>query len=150
MVDVVACTEEERKNSKTSAMCFWMGGLPVIKTMVGATSSNLIAGGSSGSPVFDSNQQLVGLVFAGAGGGMSPSITVPHAHLAHFLKKEVRTLPWVKNKVTTVYGRTTTKSKKDTTRVIRSIDEFKKLDVVFPAIKSKNLNRIITRYHNIR
>lgn len=85
LVDVVDCTEADWK--KYENLCYWFGGIPVLREYNATSTSALIAPGNSGSAVFNSVGEIVALVFAGVGRGMSPGILVPHEYIVDFVAK---------------------------------------------------------------
>lgn len=85
---VKPCTEEDMRNPNNFAMCIFLGGFPIIKTFESQIVSALIQSGSSGSAVLNSNGELSGLVFAGAGDGLSYASIVPYQYIISFLYGE--------------------------------------------------------------
>lgn len=93
VVDYRKCSDSEK--DKSNFFCRIMGSSPVIRTYESKMTSAMIAGGNSGSAVFNSKGEVVGVVFAGSGDGYSQSIIVPLEFLTNFLTKELPTLEWV-------------------------------------------------------
>lgn len=89
------CTEQDY-NSPNAALCMFIGGLPVIKTFDSQIVSATIQSGSSGSAVLNSNDELSGLVFAGAGNGLSYASIVPYEYVIDFLYNEFKESDLVK------------------------------------------------------
>lgn len=94
MTGIRACTEEE-VNSDLGFVCMLLGGLPVIKTYETQVISATIQAGSSGSPVFNSEGEIGGLVFAGSG-DLSYAFIVPQEYVLNFLESEIKTLKSLK------------------------------------------------------
>lgn len=88
LTGVKPCTEEDFKNPNNIGMCLFLGGFPIIKTFESQIVSALIQAGSSGSAVLNSNGELSGLVFAGAGNGLSYASIVPYQYIISFLYGE--------------------------------------------------------------
>lgn len=82
------CTEEDWKDDSKGFLCFFIGGIPIIRTYEAQLTSNMIMPGSSGSAVFNDKGEISGLVFAGRQ-GLSYALIVPHEYLAAFLKYEL-------------------------------------------------------------
>ena len=85
------CTEEERQNPATGFFCTFIGRVPVIKIYEAQVLSATIQPGSSGSAVYNSNGEIVAVIFAGAG-DFGYGLAVPHEYLADFLTRELDTL----------------------------------------------------------
>lgn len=87
MTGYEACTEEDRKDEDLALLCmFMMGYKPVIQNYESALVSATIMPGSSGSGVYDSNNNLIGLVFAGSG-QFGYAWTVPYEQVQAFLNE---------------------------------------------------------------
>jgi S1-C subfamily serine protease len=82
------CTEEEKTNERTSIICFLMGAMPLIRTFEAQVVSSTIMPGSSGSPVFNANGEISGLVFAGSG-NFGYAYVVPFEYISNFLEHEL-------------------------------------------------------------
>jgi len=82
------CTEEEKTNERTSVICFFMGAMPLIRTFEAQVVSSTIMPGSSGSPVFNANGEISGLVFAGSG-NFGYAYVVPFEYISNFLEHEL-------------------------------------------------------------
>lgn len=82
------CTKEDV--AKNPIACIFFGGIPMVRELNTNVISNLIAPGNSGSGVYNSSGELIGLIFAGAGRGMSPGIIVPYEYLRSFLDNELK------------------------------------------------------------
>lgn len=74
-----------------SLECLILGGIPIIKEYESQFVTATIMPGSSGSGVYNSNNDLTGLVFAGSG-QLGYAWTVPYASLLNFLNVEASTL----------------------------------------------------------
>lgn len=85
MVDSKKCDGTE--NPEELVYCMLLGGKPVIKRFDSQLVSALIMPGSSGSGVFNTRGELVGLVFAGSvGDGLSYGSIVPYGFVKDFLE----------------------------------------------------------------
>lgn len=82
------CTPEEENSSNLGLLCALMGGMPMIKVYQATLVTALIEGGSSGSAVRNSKNELIGVVFAGSGRGLSHAFTVPYNYVVDFLHGE--------------------------------------------------------------
>ena len=60
-------------------------GIPIVKQYTTRTTDALIAPGSSGSGVYNTSGNLVAVVFAGYGRGLSQGILVPWEYIYSFL-----------------------------------------------------------------
>lgn len=85
------CTEAEQKNPDTALICIFLGGFPVMKSYESVLVTATIMPGSSGSGVYDSSNNLAGVVFAGSG-ELGYAWTVPYEQLIYFIYTESRTL----------------------------------------------------------
>jgi S1-C subfamily serine protease len=81
------CVEDEITNEEEALMCAFFGQMPIIKTYNAQVTSNLILPGSSGSAVYNSDNELSGLVFAGSE-GLSYAFIVPYEYLVSFVYVE--------------------------------------------------------------
>ncbi len=88
MIGMKECTDEDRSNPVLGFVCAFLGKLPIIKKYESILVTATIMAGSSGSGVYNSNNELSGLVFAG-GGGLSYAFIVPHEYIVNFLHNEV-------------------------------------------------------------
>lgn len=86
---VQSCTDEEKANDP--AMCLFAGGMPIVKFYESVLTSATIMPGNSGSGVYNSKNELIGLVFAGSG-DLGYSWTVPYEQVVNFLVFETRGL----------------------------------------------------------
>lgn len=82
------CTDEEMKNSELVDICYFFGGMPVVKAYEATVVTALIMAGSSGSAVYNSNNELSGLAFAG-NQGISYAYIVPFEYVTSFLDKNL-------------------------------------------------------------
>lgn len=87
------CTTEDLKNPDPGIqfMCGLFGKLPVVRVYETTVVSATIMPGSSGSGVYNSKDELSGLVFAGSG-TLGYAFIVPYEYVANFLIYEVKTL----------------------------------------------------------
>jgi len=65
-------------------ICMILGGNPVLQNFDSQVISNLIQPGSSGSAVFNSKGEIVGVVFAGSG-DLSFGFIVPQKYILYFM-----------------------------------------------------------------
>jgi len=87
------CTADDAKSNDPGIqfMCGLFGKLPVVKRYDTILVTATIMPGSSGSGVYNANDELSGLVFAGSG-GIGYAFIVPYEYVANFLTSEARTL----------------------------------------------------------
>lgn len=88
MVGTKKCTVEDSSNPKFAPYCAFFGVIPIVKTYESQTASCTIMPGSSGSPVFNANGEIAGLVFAGSG-DFGFSQLVPYEYISNFLEVEL-------------------------------------------------------------
>lgn len=138
------CTPKDYK--KHPFICWWFEGMPIIREYETSSVSAMIAPGSSGSAVYNSSDELVGLVFAGHGRGVSYGITVPYSYLRAFMRTPTKKLKWkVVDKGRSIFERWTSGSfLKDSRKA--NIEIFKDIDVAFPAIYDKEMDIIFNNY----
>lgn len=67
-------------------VCFFFGGIPIIKNYLSTLVTTLIMPGSSGSAVYNSNRELTNVIFAGSG-GIGYGFAVPYEYVSGFLGK---------------------------------------------------------------
>lgn len=84
------CSDEEL-NSDLAIVCVFLGGIPIVKSYETQVVSATIQAGSSGSPVFNQNGEIGGLVFAGSG-DMSYAFIVPQEYVNDFVNNEVKNI----------------------------------------------------------
>ncbi len=92
VTDIVTC--DSSKESKENLYCALFGAVPVIKSYESRMTSAFIAGGNSGSAVFNSKGEVIGVVFAGSEDGYSQSIIVPLEFLSRFINEEEKDIKW--------------------------------------------------------
>lgn len=92
MVGTRPCTIEDLTNEKNIAFCQFFGVVPIIKTYEAQIVSSTIMPGSSGSPVFNANGEIAGLVFAGSG-DFGYGMIVPFEYISNFVEHELLSLP---------------------------------------------------------
>lgn len=133
---VEKCDEKDIKDN--GFLCWWFDGMPVIKDYATKTSSALIAPGNSGSAVFNSSGEIVGLAFAGNGRGLSHSFIVPLEYIKLFLKNHSK-IKWEEANGSIKYSElrskrnTSVNTKSNHTILIFTPENLQKL--YFPAIK---------------
>lgn len=81
------CSPAEQQDPRTALICAFFGGIPVIKSYESILVSATIMPGSSGSGVYNSKNELSGVVFAGSG-NFGYAWTVPYDQVAQFLTNE--------------------------------------------------------------
>lgn len=79
------CTDEDMANNPL--VCAFLGGVPIVKSYQSRLVSATIMPGSSGSGVYNSAKELVGVVFAGQG-DFGYGWTVPYEQVTQFLEVE--------------------------------------------------------------
>jgi S1-C subfamily serine protease len=82
------CTLEESRDRDLGIICFFFGGMPVIKTYEAVLVTATIMPGSSGSAVYNNSKELSAVVFAGSG-ELGYAYSVPFQYVYNFLNKEV-------------------------------------------------------------
>jgi S1-C subfamily serine protease len=90
LIDHRSCTEVEKKENPISCI---VEGMPILKKQEGQLISALISPGSSGSGVFNSAGELIGLAFA-SHGDLGYALIVPWKFLDKFVREESYKLPW--------------------------------------------------------
>lgn len=95
LVGFKACTDEDLQDPDKAGLCIMIGGLPIIKNFDSVLVTATIMPGSSGSAVYNSDMELSGVAFAGAG-TLGYAWTVPYEYVKAFLGKEARKLPYEK------------------------------------------------------
>lgn len=91
LIGVRACTDAERNDPSISVFCFLAGGMPIIKTYDAIYTGALIRPGSSGSPVYTSDNKIGALIFAGEG-PLGYGWGVPLEYIISFLGMEVKNI----------------------------------------------------------
>lgn len=92
MTGVEECTKEMvEKNPDILMMCIFMGGIPVVKNYESILVSATIMPGSSGSGVFNKDNELTGVAFAGSG-ELGYAWTVPYEYVRNFLLVESKSM----------------------------------------------------------
>lgn len=92
LTEMRPCTDQDAQDNPL--LCAFFGGVPVVKFYESVLTSATIMPGSSGSGVYNSANNLVGVVFAG-NSNFGYSWTVPYEQVKLFLDKELQTLPEV-------------------------------------------------------
>lgn len=91
LAEVRKCTKEETEDPALGFFCSAFGALPVFKSFQAQHVTATIMPGSSGSPVFNENGELTGLVFAGMG-QLGYAMIVPSDYVRYFLNIESQKL----------------------------------------------------------
>lgn len=86
MTGIRPCTDEDLSGPLGIA-CIFFGGMPVVKSFESVLVTATIMPGSSGSGVYNTNKDLVGVVFAGSG-ELGYAWTVPYEQVLNFLYRE--------------------------------------------------------------
>ncbi len=89
MTGMRECTEDDLRENPL--MCVFLGGIPVLRSFESRLVSATIMPGSSGSGVYNSSNELIGVVFAGQG-DFGYGWTVPYEQVKNFLETEQTTL----------------------------------------------------------
>lgn len=108
------CTAEDANDPLNSLYCGFFGVVPVLKSYESVLVTSTIMPGSSGSGVYNSNNELSGVVFAGQG-DFGYAWIVPHDQVVQFLNKETITGKW-KTIDQTLNQSATEEGKKTTTK----------------------------------
>jgi hypothetical protein len=85
------CTDQDMSSPEGALICFFFQGMPVIKNYQSTLVTATIMPGSSGSGVYNEDNELTGLAFAGSG-ELGYAWTVPHSYLVQFLEQEQHTV----------------------------------------------------------
>lgn len=148
---VTGFAECEKKDYKNFRLCSWLGKLPIISRLESQTASVYVAGGNSGSAIFNEEGEITALVYAGRGRGLSPAILVPHEYIVKFLKEEIQTVKWNNIKNSYIYGKKNSSKKFNFKGVVKkSTENLIKIDLKFPAIKSKSQDKFISTYECLK
>ena len=89
LVEWRECVPADVQNQQADLICALFGRVPVIQTFETTLITSLIMPGSSGSAVYNKDQKLSGLVFAGTG-GLSFAYIVPYNYILDFLYGQSR------------------------------------------------------------
>lgn len=89
MSGIRPCTEQEAGDPDTAMVCMFFNGIPVVKSFESVLVTATIMPGSSGSGVYNSKDELSGVVFAGAG-DFGYAWTVPYDQVNAFLNVEAK------------------------------------------------------------
>jgi len=87
MTGIKPCTDF----AENPVLCAFLGGIPQIRSFDSRLVSATIMPGSSGSGVYNSKNELIGVVFAGQG-DFGYGWTVPYEQVKNFLETEQTTL----------------------------------------------------------
>lgn len=148
LIGVEKCTEKEFEDHPF--LCGWFGGMPILKTYNAQNTSLMIAPGNSGSGVFNEKGQLVGLVFAGVGRGLSPGLIVPGQYINLFVKEEFNKLKWIQaNASMRLYNEEKATRFKTRTEVYR-LNKTNIKNVAFPAIRNVKFERMTEKIESCR
>lgn len=87
------CTDEDRKNEDQGVQffCALIGKLPIVRRYESVLVTATIMPGSSGSGVYNSSNELSGVVFAGSG-ELAYAFTVPYEYVEFFVEFEQKKL----------------------------------------------------------
>lgn len=92
-VGMKPCTEEEQ-SSELGLICLIFGGMPIIQSFESTLITATIMPGSSGSGIYNSDNELIGVVFAGQG-DLGYAWTVPYEQVLNFLYRDHQNLKTV-------------------------------------------------------
>lgn len=88
------CTDADKEDPLNSIYCQFFGVVPILKSYDSQLVSSTIMPGSSGSGVYNSNNELSGVVFAGSG-DFGYGWIVTYDQVKAFLNVESQTSPFV-------------------------------------------------------
>ncbi len=80
------CNELDRQGHPLE--CMILGGMPIYTKYETSMTDALVYPGSSGSAVYNNDNEIVALVFAGNGRGISQAILVPWEYIVDFAKED--------------------------------------------------------------
>ena len=144
---VESCTKEEYE--KYPFLCSFYG-MPTVTNYETRVVSSIIAPGNSGSGVYNTDSELVGVVFAGQGRGLCHGIIVPYEYVRNFLRVELKTLKWKSPKNSYKYSELNESFNKNITSKRTnnlSIDKVPaNQTIAFPAIFSSKLDNLFEIY----
>jgi hypothetical protein len=92
MEGLIPCTDEQKADPGINLICQLIGGLPNIKRFDSTLVTATIMPGSSGSGVYNENNELSGVAFAGSGEGIGYAWVVPYESMRNFLDVESKKL----------------------------------------------------------
>ena len=87
MIGMRQCTAEDAKDQRKAFLCFFVGGIPIIKMYQSQLVTATIMPGSSGSGVYNKDMELSGVVFAGQS-QLGYGWIVPYESMKNFLRVE--------------------------------------------------------------
>jgi S1-C subfamily serine protease len=93
MTGMTPCTAADKSDPKKALLCFFIGGIPVVKVYQAQLVTATIMPGSSGSGAYNANGELSGVVFAGAQ-GLGYGWVVPYESVKNFVNSERYDLPY--------------------------------------------------------
>lgn len=111
-----ACTDADLADPINSVYCQFFGAVPIIKSYDSQLVSSTIMPGSSGSAVYNENNELSGLVFAGQG-DFGYGWIVTYDQVKAFVEKESQTTDFTD--VDQTLNQTTTEQKKTSIKEMR-------------------------------
>jgi S1-C subfamily serine protease len=86
------CTKDMIENNREIAqLCMFFGGIPIVKKYDAMLVTAMIMAGSSGSAVYNSDNEISGLAFAGTD-GLSYAYVVPYEYVSNFLDNEPKSI----------------------------------------------------------
>lgn len=130
MTGIRACTQEELNDPLLGLACMFFNGMPIIKSYESVLVTATIMPGSSGSGVYNSSGDLIGVVFAGSD-KFGYAWTVPYEQVLNFLYSEHKRLP-----LEVLDQELSLSPKQDDSKGIRSI--YEKCDGALPPKNEKN------------
>lgn len=104
IVGMKKCENKENASLEETLLCLLMGGMPILKSFESQVISAMIAPGNSGSPVYNDQGEIAGLVFAGNGQGISYGFIVPQEYVFNFVTNESIKMEWTSVSDEAVYG----------------------------------------------
>lgn len=139
------CTAEDGQDPGKAMFCLLLGGIPEIKRYDSTLVTATIMPGSSGSGVYNSNNELSGLAFAGSG-NIGYAFTVPYEYLVNFINTEASTLTDLRpSPYVDLFGNDQDSSKKSKTTETEIMEKARKVCSSPDAFKIKSVCDLVSR-----
>lgn len=123
-------------------VCNTLGGMPQFTKYQSMTTDAIIAPGSSGSAVYNENNKIVALVFAGVGRSFSQASLVPWEYIVDFSKQNIN---WI---LVSEKSASVTPETEDTETTINSFESIN--DISTPMVYSTAYDRIFETLKKIK